>query len=151
MRVLHKRDDYRDASVRNYYHQKSAGQTPDPALVDDCSTGPCQVFARTGIAARNFASARGLIQERTYSASSWQDIWEIWQRLNEDEEFNIQTALFVTMMEALDKAAQQHTALRYLTPSQVTRTFVGYNGGSVYGRTKAQLYYLIRRWHENFR
>lgn len=41
--------------------------------------------------------------------------------------------------------------LRQLIPSQVTSTLDESNGGMVYGRNRAALYYTIQRWHESFR
>ena len=75
----------------------------------------------------------------------------MWQRLSGDDEFNIETALFVMMHEAYKGASIQPEQMRLMTPSDVQEMCRGYNGNGVYGGSRAQLYYLLRRWHEDFR
>lgn len=140
--VINVADDAADAAVMTYYADMEAG-SPFPLGNDDSSTGPCQIFASTAIAARNFAVERGLLSDRIYDVNVWQDMWEVWKKLHGDEQFNIETAMFVMMMEAQNMASMLYTGLREMTPSDVARTLYGYNGGQIYGREKAQLYYLI--------
>lgn len=149
-------DDGKDLLVRDHYGELEAlGFDSPPITPDDSSTGPCQIFARTAIAARAYAVNNGLLAERIYSEEVWQDMWEVWQKLNTDEEYNITTAMFVMMMEANENAGMGPGDLRQLTPSQVLRTCFGYNGDNIdamkYGRKRTQLYYVIRRWHESFK
>lgn len=154
--VINVVDDSADLAVQLYYQALLAGQTPGPGTRDDSSTGCCQIFARTGIAARNFAHANGLITDGPYDETDWRDMWQIWDSLRTDEEFNLQTALFVAMKGAVERCGRPLNGLRDLTPSEVSWIYQDYNGwnsqrGMVYGREKAQLYYRIRKWHETFR
>lgn len=138
-----------DNLVVQYYAWKAGG--PAPAIMhDDSSTGLCQIFARTAIKSRNWAVSAGILTDRVYDANKWQDVWEMWQKLG-DEQFNIRTAMFVMMYEANTRTLVAATAMRTLSPSQVMAALVGYNGDLVYGRRRMYLYYLIQRWHQSFR
>ncbi|MGZ0712564.1 glycoside hydrolase domain-containing protein (plasmid) [Coraliomargarita sp. W4R53] len=149
--VINVGDNAADAAVRAHYAQLEQTGSVDPLTPDDSSTGPCQIFARTAIAARQYAVTYGLLSERIYNPGVWQDVWEVWTKLNTDEQYNITTAMFTMMMYANQKAGMTTTNLRQLTPSQVIRTCYGYNGDMVYGRSRMQLYYVIHRWHDSFR
>jgi len=75
----------------------------------------------------------------------------MWKKLNTDVEFNIRTAMYVMMKEAVTRTGVPANQLRNLTPSQVMRALRGYNGGDIYGRRRMALFYLIQRWHQSFR
>ncbi|WP_309735689.1 glycoside hydrolase domain-containing protein [Microbacterium sp. SORGH_AS_0428] len=149
--VINALDDAADAAVRTHYALLEQTGSADPATPDDSSTGPCQVFARTAIAARKFAVNNGLLSEPIYNSDVWQDVWEVWRKLNTDEEYNIATAMFVMMHAANTMSGLVPSELRQMTPSQVIRMCYGYNGDMFYGRNRAQLYYQIHRWHDSFR
>lgn len=149
--VINDLDIAADTAVRGYYAAMEAGVTPPAQAPSDSSTGVCQIFAATAIAARTYAVEQGLITESLYNPNDWRDVWAVWQKLSSDEEFNIETALFVMMHEAYKEASIQPEQMRLMTPSDVQEMCRGYNGGVVYGRSRTQLYYLIRRWHEDFR
>ncbi|UOE43858.1 glycoside hydrolase domain-containing protein [Agromyces larvae] len=151
--AIHAGDVVADQLVRDFYAWRVAGSVgapPNPSA-DDSSTGPCQVFARTAITARNWAVRQGLLTDRIYDTDVWQDMWEMWQKLANDEAFNIRTAMFVMMYYATTRTGVPATELRNLTPSQVMNALTGYNNDGVYGRKRMVLYYLIQRWHETFR
>ena len=158
--VIRADDGTADELVQIYYGLKEAGNTPS-VLSDDSSTGVCQVFARTGIAAINFGRTRGLISSREYDPSRWEDVWEVWQRLHSDEEYCIRVAAINMIREAGHSRGVTHTQLRSMNPSQVMSMCAGYNdssfdgdqgeSGMIYGRNRMQLYYAIQRWHESFR
>jgi len=148
--VINALDNASDHYVRVYYGYREAGIEPLEVNTDS-STGVCQIFASTAIACRNWAVNQGLLSDRLYDANVWQDVWDMWKKLNTDAEFNIRTAMFVMMKEAVTRTGVPADQLRNLTPSQVMRTLRGYNGGDVYGRRRMMLYYLIQRWHESFR
>lgn len=121
----------------------------------DSSTGVCQIFAATAIKAINYAVAWNILTSRTYDENNWQDMWEVWQALHSDEEFNIKMALFTMMMEAGFNGSATPNDLRKMTPSQVIAACSGYNGDGdeamKYDRKRMMLYYTIQRWHESFR
>ena len=149
--VINIGDDVQDSRVIAYYAAVLAGQAPPALSVDDSSTGPCQIFARTGIDARNWARSRGFITDGPYSASVPQDMFDVWEGLHNDEEFNIETAMFEMMRQAEVRSSMAPSSLRDLTPSQVLQMCWGYNGDVYYGRHRAQLYYTIMRWEDSFR
>ncbi|MFF2272072.1 glycoside hydrolase domain-containing protein [Agromyces sp. NPDC058136] len=150
---LHAGDVLKDQWVRNYYIWKMNGSVgvPPDLIAEDSSAGPCQIFAATAILARNWAVRQGLLSDRIYDASVWEDMWEMWQNLADDEAFNIRTGMFVMMYYAATRTGVPATQLRNLTPSQVMDTLTGYNGEEVYGRKRMMLYYLVQRWHDDFR
>ncbi|MBF0817475.1 DUF1906 domain-containing protein [Microbacterium paludicola] len=157
-------DDVQDGRVRAYYNALELGLTPPPGSEPDSSTGCCQIKASTALRSINWAVANGVLASRTYDPDRWQDMWEIWQLLNTDEEWNIRAAA-VTMMREAARAGQGGGAsiaeLRIMTPSQVMAMCTGYNyswsdvgmGDEAmrYGRNRMNLYYAIARWHEIFR
>lgn len=143
--VINALDDFADARVVAYYGAVLSGNPAPVGSADDSSTGICQIFAKTAIPARNWAVSGGLISEpfRTFSIAA--DAWYVWNRLQTDERYSIETALFVMMQAAQQMAQVTPAFLRDMTPSQVLRTLCGYNGGAVYGRNRTHLYYTIMR------
>jgi hypothetical protein len=104
----------------------------------------------SSIRSRNWAVEAKILKDRLFDSSKWQDVWEMWQYL-QDEQFNIRTAMFVMMYEASTRTGVAAKDMRALTPSQVMAALVGYNNDMIYGRRRMYLYYLIQRWHEMFR
>lgn len=151
--AIHVGDPVADGSVRSYYAWRVGGSVgaPPALIADDSSTGPCQIFAKTAIQARNWAVGAGILTDRLYDHNVWQDMWEMWQKLADDQQFNIRTAMFVMMYYAATRVGVAADQMRSLTPSQVMNALTGYNGDGVYGRKRMMLYYLIQRWHEDFR
>jgi peptidoglycan hydrolase-like protein with peptidoglycan-binding domain len=144
-------DDGRDAQVTAYYAAVLAGKEPPVGSIRDSSTGICQIFAETGIAARNWARSLGYLSDRVYDFEKPEDAWEIWLNLRDNQEFALETALFTLMREAELKESVKPTLVGDMTPSQVQRTFQGYNNGLIYGRNRTHLYYTIMRLEESFR
>ncbi|MBD8478952.1 glycoside hydrolase domain-containing protein [Microbacterium sp. CFBP 8794] len=145
------KDEYVRSFYRNLEKQAANGnEVPSPEQVDS-STGPAQIFARTAILARTWARDAKLITEREYKFSAWRDRWEVWQKLSTDFEYSIETCLLVMMYYANTRTSVGATDMRYLTPAQVMSALTGYNGDGIYGRKRMTLYYLIQRWHQDFR
>lgn len=154
--VINPTDPGVDQLVIAYYAALEAGLTPPPGTRPDASTGPCQIFAETAIPARNWAKSKGLIADGPYDVTNWQDMKNVWFGLYGNEEFNIETSILVSMYNAETKCGVGPSSIRTLTPSDVSWVYQAYNGwdsprGLIYGREKAQLHYLIRKWHESFR
>ncbi|MBS3182378.1 glycoside hydrolase domain-containing protein [Leucobacter manosquensis] len=157
--VINAGDDLADARVVAYYEALEAGLPAPPGTTSDSSTGPCQMFASTCITTRNWAKAKGYISDGPYDVNDWQDMWAVWKQLKANEEFAIQSAMFYMMYNAETFSGVAPVNQRGLTPSEVAQTCMAYNAdmsnpsveGMVYGREKAQLFYLIRKWHESFR
>ena len=160
--VIRVDDDAADAAVASYYTSMELTGSAPPGLPDDSSTGPCQMFARTGIRANNWAVSKGLVSSRTYDVHNWRDIWEMWKIIHNDEQAAIRLAALNMMAEAVAGSDTPHTQLRTMNPSQVMAMCVGYNDswydgsggpcpdGMVYGRHRYMLYWTLHRWHQGF-
>ncbi len=157
--VINAGDEAADLLVGMYYAALEAGLTPPPGSRPDSSTGVCQMFASTCIITRNWAKNSGLITDGPYNENRWQDMWDTWRRLNNQEEFAIQSALLYYMYNAEKYSGLAPTQIPRITPSQVAQTCMAYNGdmdnpsteAMIYGREKAQLYYLVCKWEQSFR
>lgn len=149
-------DTAKDLLVRAYYQSLENGSAVDvPGDPNrDSSTGLCQIFAATAIAAHNFAVSKGLINGAPKSTSNWNDMWQMWQAL-QDGEYSLKMAMFVMMMEASFDMGIQPSQTRDMTPSQVMRMCALYNGTNDaalrYGRNRMSQYYTICKWEESFR
>lgn len=144
-----------DLLVRAYYVALEGGSPEIPDYeFNDSSTGLCQIFSRTAIIAYNFAITWGMQTGRNYDYNVWQDRWDMWKRL-QDHEFNLKVAMFVMMREAQVNLGITPTDTRDMTPSQVMRMCVLYNGtntnAQVYGRNRMSQYYTLCKWEEVFR
>ncbi|RWZ49536.1 DUF1906 domain-containing protein [Labedella phragmitis] len=159
--VINPGDAGADALVAAYYAAKELGQTPPPGSRSDSSTGVCQAKAETAIRANNWGVSQGIVTSRSYDAAVWQDMWDMWRLIKNDEESAILMGALTMMMEASGAGGASRSQLRQMTPSQVMAMCVGYNnswfdGGTpaqesmVYGRNRMQLYYTIKRWHQSF-
>lgn len=139
-------DAIADLRVRAYYLAMESGLTPSPEDLPDSSTGLCQIFAKTAIIAHNFALSWGLTTGRTYDYNDWENMWGMWKKL-QDNEFNLKVAMFVMMRDAQVALGVPPTATRDMTPSQVMRMCVLYNGTNedalIYGRNRMSQYYTI--------
>lgn len=162
--VIRADDDGADALVIGYYTALENGDPPVPGLPDDSSTGACQMKAKTAIRAHNWGRAKGLVTARAFNASVWQDVWEMWRLIRDNEQAAIRLAALTMMAEAEKREAMKGSAgavieYRKMNPSQVMAMCVGYNGSwydgpgesaLVYGRNRMMLYYTIQRWHQSF-
>ncbi|MFF3027445.1 glycoside hydrolase domain-containing protein [Microbacterium sp. NPDC057944] len=157
--VIRADDDAADAATASYYSALELTGNAPPGLPDDSSTGPCQMFARTGIRANNWGVAKGLVSTRAYDATKWQDVWDMWRTIHNDEQAAIRLAALNMMAEAEKKMGVAPADLRKMNPSQVMAMCTGYNGSwydgpgdsaLVYGRNRMMLYYTIHRWHQSF-
>lgn len=157
--VIRVDDDAADAAVASYYSALELTGNAPPGLPNDSSTGPGQMFARTAIRANNWGVAKGLVSTRTYDTAVWQDMWEMWRIVHNDEQAAIRLAALNMMAEAEKKMGVAPSDLRMMNPSQVMAMCTGYNGSwydgpgdsaLVYGRNRMMLYYTIHRWHQSF-
>lgn len=157
--VINAADEAADVAVGAHYAALEDGLTPPPGSPNDSSTGPCQIFARTAIQARNWAKSKGYLTGPTLDANNWRDMWDVWRNLRNNEQYNIESALYYCMRNAEVELGVAVGTQKNLTPSEVALMYQAYNGNiqapsedaMIYGREKAQLHYLIRKWHESFR
>lgn len=138
------RDVAKDVIVQATYAYLFAGGPQPPVMEYDCSTGICQIFAKTAIEAINWGRDRGLTTQPSRSLSSQMDMWIIWQQLHNDEEFNLTMAALVLLKAAADKGVTN-----VLNPSaaDVQATLGKYNGEPQYGIDNYGLYQLLEGYN----
>jgi peptidoglycan hydrolase-like protein with peptidoglycan-binding domain len=93
-------DPFGDEGVMLYY----AGNR-DPLnkwIKRDSSTGLGQIFSVVAIVARNYAIGQGIISGAIKNPDLDADVWEIWQKLHNDNAYNISTAAYVLIQAATD-------------------------------------------------
>jgi len=145
-----------DVAVAAYYNYKAAYEawqaspvTPVPIppvnIVDDSSTGRCQIKGRTAISAINWARTHGFTSEPARDASNWKDLAAVWFRLRDDVAFNIRVCALVLLWEAA-KAQMPADALSY-TRTQTTTVLSGYNGSASYGENLIGLYDVLESFN----
>lgn len=131
------------AVIATYASIFDGGPTP-PAMVYDSSTGPCQVFAKTAIEAINWARTQGLTSLPARSLSNQADMWTIWQKLHNDEEFNITMATLTLLKAAADKNV---ASVLNPTAADVHAVLAKYNGDQDYGDLHYPLYQLVEGYN----
>lgn len=125
-------------------------QTPEPSappkMVDDCSTGISQIFARTAIDAVAWGRPRGWTNEPHLDAANWKHRWYMWNRLKTDEAFNITMAALVLVWGASDIGITTGDFLTY-SDSEVRAILTRYNGfgddAVEYGTRNFNLYAIL--------
>ena len=161
-----KDDPIADARVRSYYAWEVQMETwynlPDairlitpqpefPLFSDaDSSTGFSQIFAKTGINARNWAKENGYITDREYNLDNWKDMWEVWQKLNEDINFNLETCALVLLWEASNLGLERVNPYSY-SQEQIKQILTRYNGAEEYGTKNIGLYNIIEKYNSQVR
>jgi len=98
-RIADHKDELSDWGVRTYYTLGDVDPTNE-VIKNDGSTGLGQIFAQTAIDSRNYVIGQGIISGRVMNPTSEADLWEIWQKLNSDDVFNIQTVAHVLIRAA---------------------------------------------------
>lgn len=137
-----------DQAVRSYYAAKLGGVKPIPGTPSDSSTGLCQVFSHTAIAATSFASEKGIYGGGKFDSSDWKDVWRMWSDL-QDEPTNVTIAALVIV----HAASQVGLEGMYWMPStaSVSKILARYNGtnsdASEYGRRNSGLYSILDRYN----
>lgn len=148
--VINLGDDLADGAMYEANARfEGTGIAPELPFLDS-STGVAQIQCHTAIKSRRYAVERGWIDERITDPTVWTQYFGIWRKLHENAHFNIETALFVAMKEAEERSNIARGDFEKLTPTDIMLTYVGYNGGQLYGRNRAALYFIIKRWHERF-
>jgi peptidoglycan hydrolase-like protein with peptidoglycan-binding domain len=94
------RDPLGDDGVR-LYHQGWRDPTNE-FIVRDCSTGLGQIFAQKAIDGYNFMAGQDLIDGSPIDRESDFAIWDVWQKLNEDNVYNINAVTHLLFWGAHD-------------------------------------------------
>lgn len=124
--------------------------TPPLVTVDDSSTGFGQIFASTAISAINYGVDKGIYYSRKYNAEDWHDIWNVWQKLNEDIDYNIESCALVLIWGANDVGIN---AIKYSYTDQELKTIIArYNGfgddAVAYGQRNLETYKIFEYYNE---
>lgn len=126
-----------DLGVRVYHKGvQTVPPVADKFIKRDASTGPGQIFAVTAINARNQAIKEGVLGGATRDPNSDSDVWTIWQKLNEDPEFNIRQVGYVHRYHAVKYGVARPS----LTPSydDTLKYLKYYQGENANAETEAQ-------------
>ncbi|MDT0386165.1 glycoside hydrolase domain-containing protein [Streptomyces dubilierae] len=157
-------DDAVDGLVAAYFRwweayelwqQNPVGQPPPaPAVIkDDSSTGVAQIYGRTAIRARNHCVGAGVIPGTTLDPEDWRARREIWQRLRDDDDYNVSTVALVHIHSA-HLVGVTTDRLRYSDADNVA-VLARYNGtnedAQEYGRRARDLYNIFERFNAALR
>ncbi|MGW5134117.1 glycoside hydrolase domain-containing protein [Streptomyces sp. NPDC004135] len=120
---------------------------------NDASTGLGQIFAATAIRGRNHCIRAGLIGGTIMDAANENDLWNVWQRLHNDHEYNISTMPTVLIEGAADVGVPQPSMS---TSEEHTRlTLARYNGtderAQNYGRAMLGLHQVFEKYNAPLR
>ncbi len=96
----------------------------------DSSTGIGQIFAMTAIAANNWALNQGTITGKRYDVNNKYDRKEMWDKLNKDDEYNINMVGLVLSHKASQLGISNLTKIE---PEQGVQVLGRYNGNIAYG------------------
>ncbi|TCO62900.1 hypothetical protein EV192_1021040 [Actinocrispum wychmicini] len=130
-------DNVADGLVISWYAYKISyeawekfplGPPPTPPLVvrEDSSTGIAQIFAATAIRARNWAMGQGLISGTPYNAEDWHVVYNVWNSLHDDGNFNVSSVPLV-LFEGAAQVGVPGLRLNY-DVSELRKIFARYNG-----------------------
>jgi peptidoglycan hydrolase-like protein with peptidoglycan-binding domain len=110
------------------WQQLPIGPAPRPPVVvhEDCSTGIAQIFAGTAIRARNWAVDTGLIPGSRLNGDDWHVVYDTWNQVHDDGNYNISTVPLV-LFEGAAAVGVQGLRLNY-SPDELRRIFARYNG-----------------------
>jgi peptidoglycan hydrolase-like protein with peptidoglycan-binding domain len=157
-------DNLADGLVISWYAYKISheawiqvplGPPPQPPLVvhEDSSTGIAQIFAGTAIRARNWASGQGLIAGDPLDSGDWHVVYDVWNSLHDDGNYNISTVPYV-LFEGAAQIGVPGLRLNY-TEGELRRIFARYNGTGAnadhYGVELHGVYQIFERCNATLR
>lgn len=149
LRCVDLTDDLKDISVNNYFlnqhqieeYQEASileqilmgPQLPYVVTAEDSSTGYGQIFAYTAIKSINWAVNNHIISdiEYEYDYNNWKDREYIWNKLKNDNEYNISIIAIVLMWGMNDELCKMQTSDRSywkFTDEQIKAMLTRYNG-----------------------
>lgn len=149
-----------DTAVRLWYNYKvqdeawrrsgMIGPPPTPMPENpDCSTGVGQIWSWTSMRAKNWARNNGLYRGAPMDPNDWHEKWAEWQRLNENDSYNISTVPFMIFEGGFRRNGITGQRLTY-TDQEVENLLASYQGTEsnsiVYGRETMGVYRIF----ENF-
>lgn len=149
-------DDLADGFVVSWYAYKIAfeawervpiGPAPTPPAIvhEDASTGIAQIFAATAIRARNWALGQGLITGDPLNGNDWHVVYNTWNSLHDDGNYNVSTVPYV-LFEGAAQLGITGLRLNY-TETELRQIFSRYNGtgegAELYGRELHGVYLIF--------
>ncbi|WP_339134370.1 glycoside hydrolase domain-containing protein [Streptomyces sp. f51] len=93
-----------DAAVAYYHTGIGGGMTP----IRDSSTGIAQISGDVGIRAWNHCINKGYVSGTVLDPAKDDDIWTMWQKLNKDNAFSLQTVSLIHLWDAEGKEGGQN-------------------------------------------
>ncbi len=142
LRHLTKEDVAADVVIRLHYEFGSPGPS-------DSSTGAGQIFAKTAIAARNYAVNHGLLNDTIRDSSTEEGLWPIWDKLQSDTEYSMGMVPLVHIWGASTVGAPR-PSLDY-SEENILKVLVRYQGGGPdaerEGAKRLGLYKIIERYN----
>ena len=77
-------------------------------------------------------------------------MWEVWQKLNEDINFNLETCALVLLWEASNLGLERVNPYSY-SQEQIKQILTRYNGAEEYGTKNIGLYNIIEKYNSQVR
>jgi hypothetical protein len=119
----------------------------------DSSTGLAQIFAATAIRGRNHCILAGLIGGSLMLPSDENDLWNVWQQLHNDHDYNIRTVPTVLIEGANDVGVPRPSM--FTGEEDTRRTLARYNGtderAQDYGRAMLGLHQVFEKYNAPLR
>jgi len=117
----------------------------------DSSTGPCQIFASTAIKARGWAAYNGYLDEEILDPSNPVHLRVIWEALNSNPTYNIETAAWVLKWGSVHILGLSGNMLDY-NENEIKATLARYNGtgdkAAEYGERNYEIYQAFEQFNE---
>ncbi|MFF9490381.1 glycoside hydrolase domain-containing protein [Streptomyces sp. NPDC014676] len=147
IRMYNTLDVVGDEAVIDYYDGTGI------STKNDASTGLGQILAATAIRGRNHCIRAGLIGGTIMDAANENDLWNVWQRLHNDHDYNISTMPAVLIEGAADVGVPQPSMS---TSEEHTRlTLARYNGteerAQNYGTAMLGLHQVFEKYNAPLR
>lgn len=136
-----------DIVTKSHAWRLRTGAQPS-VLKYDSSTGLCQIFAETAIRAINWARQRGMTGEPVRDPDNLNHIFEIWNRLRTDSNFNLRSAALTLAHGAYENGLTG--SLLTLDDAQVEVALASYNDAG-YGVKVARIYRAIEVYNKQAR
>ncbi|MFF4256960.1 glycoside hydrolase domain-containing protein [Streptomyces sp. NPDC001663] len=132
---------------------KAADDAVEAGLKDDSSTGLGQIFAATGIRARNYCVRAGIITDRIMDAANSDDLETMWRSLHDDDVYNVSTIPAVLVEGAADIGVARPSVA---SSDDDSRRIMGrYNGtgdgAQRYGNAMIGLFAVFEKYNHLFR
>ncbi|MEU6306458.1 glycoside hydrolase domain-containing protein [Streptomyces chartreusis] len=129
IRMYNSLDVVGDEAVIDHYD--GTGLSPK----NDASTGLGQIFAATAIRGRNHCIRAGLIGGTVMDSANENDLWNVWQKLHNDHDYNVSTMPAVLIEGANDVGVPRPSM--FTAEEDTRRTLARYNGNDPEGRAEA--------------